>query len=128
MVFTLVTTLKDTAELLIQERTQAAETAREKEAQKVEEEENRKFVGEVVTRERFLVWRDGFRKEMDEVEEKRKEAEEEKRKGKAGSKGDEKKLTGKQLWESGLGGKEQDDAEEAQDEVVEGVEGIKIAS
>src|SRR5271163_2811274 len=43
MVFTLVSTLKDTAETLISERQNQVQQARDAEAAKVDEEENRKF-------------------------------------------------------------------------------------
>src|SRR5262245_30648531 len=58
MIFTLVTALKDIAELQISERQQAKQALKEIEAQKAEEEENRKFQGEAVTRESFLAWRE----------------------------------------------------------------------
>lgn len=51
MVFTLVTVLKDSAELLISERQNAKQALADIEAAKIEEEENRKFQGEAVTRE-----------------------------------------------------------------------------
>ncbi len=47
MIFSLVSTLKDAAELLISERQKAAQALREFEQAKVEEEENRKFHGQV---------------------------------------------------------------------------------
>ena len=110
MVFTLVSTLKDGAELLISERQAAAQGLKDIEAAKAEEEENRKFHGTAVTRETFLAWRDRFRTEMAEAEEKRredKEAEDKKRRVKA-----EERLTGKQLFERGLVGKVEEDEEE----------------
>ena len=66
MVFSLVSTLKDAAELLIAERQQAVQAQKDFESQMAEEEENRKFEGEKVTRESFLAWRESFRHEMDE--------------------------------------------------------------
>ena len=121
MIFTLVTALKDSAELLISERQNAKQALAEIEAQKAEEEENRKFQGEAVTRESFLKWRDDFRRELAEEEQrKREEAEaEEKKKGKK----EEKKLTGKELWVQGLVGKvEEDEGEDA----LAGMEKLKI--
>ena len=125
MIFTLVSTLKDAAELLIEERKNALETEREVENQKAEEEENRKFQGTQVTRENFLEWRKRFRKEMEDAERrKREEAEADDKKKRV--KVEEKKLTGRQLWERGLAGKaEEDEAEEGEDGLV-GMEKLKV--
>ncbi|EEP80524.1 conserved hypothetical protein [Uncinocarpus reesii 1704] len=113
MVFTLVDTLKEGAELLISERRAAIEALREFEAAKAEEEENRKFQGEAVTRESFLEWRERFRAEMEEEERrKQEEREAEEKKKRATAKGPE-KLTGKQLWERGLAGKADYDEEDS---------------
>ncbi|EHY56068.1 hypothetical protein ABEF92_004182 [Exophiala dermatitidis] len=125
MVFTLVTTLKEAAEVLISDRIRQAEEARELEVREREEQENRKFHGTMVTRERFLEWREKFRKEMEEKEKKQKEEEEmEQRKGRgpSGGRGEGQKLTGRQLWERGLVGKVDDDGVE--DEGDEGVAGV----
>ena len=114
MIFTLVSTLKDAAELLIGERQQATQAIKDVEKAKVEEEENRKFHGTAVTRESFLEWRATFKKQMVEEEKRRqeeKEAEDKKKKINQG----EKKLTGRQLWEKGLVGKEEDDEEDTVD-------------
>ncbi|KAI9674915.1 MAG: hypothetical protein M1822_009018 [Bathelium mastoideum] len=127
MVFTLVSTLKDAAELLIAERQRAVEAERDVAAKQAEEEENRKFHGTVVTRDRFLAWRDRFRAEMEEAERRRREeaeAEEKKRRGKA----EEKRLTGRQLWEKGLAGKGEDEeggGEESEETLVE-MENLKV--
>ena len=121
MIFTLVTTLKDSAELLISERQGAKAALAEIEAQKAEEEENKKFQGEAVTRESFLKWREEFRRELAEEEQRLKEEQEaeDKKKGKK----EEKKLTGRQLWERGLVGKL--DEEEGED-ALEGIEKLEI--
>lgn len=124
MVFTLVTTLKDSAEVLMADRQRQAEEVKEVEARKVEEEENRKFHGEKVTRERFLEWRESFRKEMEERERRKKEEEDAELKVKKGPKTEEKKLTGKQLWERGLVGKGDEDGDA--DGLVEGTEKLKV--
>jgi len=116
MVFTLVTTLKEAAEILITERLQKAEADRDEQIRKKEEEENRRFHGTLVTKEKFLEWREKFRAEMQEKERKQKEEEEaEDKKKKGGTKADEKRLTGKQLWESGLVGKGEEDDTEGED-------------
>lgn len=113
MVFTLVSTLKDAAELLVSERLQAVQAIQDHEAAKAEEEENRKFEGEKVTVETFLKWREGFRREIEEAKEKARLEAEEAEKKKRGPKADkEKQLTGKQLWEMGIAGKNVDEEDE----------------
>lgn len=105
MIFTLVSSVKDGAELLISERQKAAQALREVAAAKVEEEENRKFHGTPVTRDTFLAWRERFKEEMAEDERRRREElEAEELKKKKGAR-DEIKMTGRQLWERGLAGK-----------------------
>jgi hypothetical protein len=113
MVFTLVTVLKDSAELLITERQNAKQALADMEAAKAEEEENRKFQGEAVTRDSFVAWRERFRKEMaDEAQRKVEEREAEDKKKRVAK--EEKKLTGKELWQQGLAGKgdEEDEGED----------------
>lgn len=124
MVFTLVSTLKDAAELLMSERQQAIQAQKDMEAQKAEEEENRKFEGEKVTRETFLAWRDKFKREMQDEAARRQAEQEAEDKKKRGSK-EEKKLTGKQLWEQGIAGKTADEDEEG-DDAVEGIRELKV--
>ena len=114
MVFALVSSLKESAELLISKRQAAVQALKDVEAAKAEEEENRKFHGTAVTRESFLEWREGFRREMEEERERRreeKELEDKRRKIKV-----EEKLTGRQLWERGLVGKVDEDEGEGEDE------------
>jgi hypothetical protein len=125
MVFTLVSTLKDSAELLISERQQAIQALRDMEAQKAEEEENRKFEGEKVTRETFLAWRENFRQEMAEEAARWQAEQEAEDKKKRGGKAEEKKLTGKQLWEQGLAGKTIEEDEEGED-AVESMRNLKV--
>ncbi|KAL3485677.1 ubiquitin-conjugating enzyme/RWD-like protein [Aspergillus germanicus] len=129
MVFSLVSALKESAELLMAERVNAVHAEIEMQAAKAEEEENRKFQGTVVNRETFLEWLEKFKKEMEEEERKlreEREAEEKKANKKAGVK-EEKKLTGKQLWERGLAGKADFDEEE-EDGLPAAVEKVKIAA
>lgn len=125
MVFSLVSTLKDAAELLIAERQQAVQAVKDLEVQKAEEEENRKFEGEKVTRDSFMAWRDQFRKEMEE-EKARKvaelEAEEKKKRGKL----EEKKLTGRQLWQQGLVGKIVEDEDDEGEDAIESMRELKV--
>ena len=124
MIFTLISTLKETAETLIIDRLAAEQSLRDDARRKLDEEANRRFVGEKVTRESFRRWRDAFRTEMALLQ---KEADERDRldggggggggpgppgsgsgSGPAGKK-DEKRLTGKELWERGMVGREIDD-------------------
>jgi len=127
MVFTLVSTLKDSAELLISERQQAIQAQKDFEAAKAEQEENRKFEGEKVTRERFLAWRDKFRQEMVEEAARRQAEQEAEDKKKRGGKAEEKKLSGRQLWEQGIAGKTVEEEDEGED-VIEGVRKLKVES
>jgi len=108
MIFTLVTVLKDSAELLITERQKAKQALADIEAAKVEEAENKKFQGEAVTRESFLAWRAKFRAELEE-QARRKEEEKELEDKKKRVVKEERKLTGKELWQQGLVGKMDED-------------------
>ncbi|KAK0323479.1 Protein gir2 [Friedmanniomyces endolithicus] len=126
MVFALVSALKDAAELLVSERLGAIQAVKDVESAKAEEEENRKFEGEKVTRESFLAWREGFQREMAEEAARRVaevEAEEKKKRGAR----EERKLTGKQLWQRGLAGNtvEEEDEDEG-DDALEGVQRLKV--
>lgn len=127
MVFTLVTVLKDSAELLMTERQNAKQALAEVAAAKAEEEENRKFQGEAVTRETFLAWREKFRAEMAE-EKRRKEEEKELEDKKKRVVKEEKKLTGKELWQQGLAGRGEDDDDDNIDDVDVGKLKIEATS
>ncbi|KPI42186.1 RWD domain-containing protein [Cyphellophora attinorum] len=129
MIFTLVSTLKEAAEQLMVDRQKQKNEVQEQVVRKAEEEENRKFFGTKVTSERFLEWQAKFKVEMEEKERLRREEEEAEEKKKGGAKGgarsEEKKLTGKELWERGLVGKEVDvDG----DDLAEGVKEIKVGA
>ncbi|GIZ39684.1 hypothetical protein CKM354_000305900 [Cercospora kikuchii] len=126
MIFTLHSTLKETAEQLILERHQAVIAVLDAEKARIEEEENKRFEGEKVTRESFLAWRDKFQKEMaEEADRKRLEQEAEEKK-KRGGKDLKEVLTGRQLWEQGLAGKTADDEDEGDDAITEGVRQVKV--
>lgn len=128
MVFSLVSTLKDGAELLISERQQAIQAQKDFETQQAEAEENRKFEGEKVTRESFLAWQEKFKQEMaEEKAKKAAELEAEERK-KRGGKAEEKKLTGKQLWQQGLAGKSLEEDEEGEDAIEAGMRELQVES
>ncbi|KAI9816387.1 MAG: hypothetical protein M1832_005054 [Thelocarpon impressellum] len=130
MVFTLVSTLKEAAETLVAERRAAAQEITEREARKAEEEENRKFLGEAVTRESFLAWQEKFTAEQREGEERAVEAEAEgagaKKRALAAEK--EKRLTGRELWERGMVGKveEEDDDDDDEEGVAQGVKDLSV--
>ena len=125
MVFTLVSTLKDSAETLISQRRDAIEATRVAEASRAEEEENKKFHGTQVNRESFLRWRFAFQEEMAYLESKRQEEKEVEDKKKRGWKED-KKLTGRELWEKGLVSKADEDGEGEDDSLV--IERLKISN
>lgn len=125
MIFTLVSTLKDNAEQLIAERQAAARHEHEKKLLAAEAEENKKFHGTPVTPETFKTWREGFRKEMEELRKKEDEAEEAAEKKKNRGKDAVVQLTGKQLWERGMVGKIEEE-EEDDSMPVEGIENLKV--
>jgi hypothetical protein len=128
MIFALVDSLKQSAELLIADRQAAVQAMKEFEAAKADEEENRKFHGTAVTKESFLKWRTRFQREMEEEERRRQEERDtdEKSKKKAGTK-EEKRLTGKQLWERGLAGR--GDYDEGDDDLLpEKLEKLDVVS
>ncbi|CAH0050011.1 unnamed protein product [Clonostachys solani] len=125
MVFALVTTLKEAAEQLIQDRKDEVTKAHEEVLLAAEREENKKFQGTPVTPETFMKWREDFLKEMEEV--RLKEEEERLAELKKAKVKEPVKLTGKQLWERGLAGKGDDEEEEEEDgDLPEKVERLKV--
>lgn len=117
MIFTIVSTLKEAAEQLVQERKDVVAEKEEARKRAVEQEENKKFQGTPVTPESFLKWREGFLKEMEEERlrgEEERVAELKKAKVKEPT-----KLTGRQLWERGLAGKVDEDDDDMPVEEVE---------
>ena len=125
MVFTLVSTLKESAEMLISQRREEVEATRVAEASRAEEEENRRFHGTQVNRETFFQWRDAFQKEMAQLDRKRQEEKELEDKRKKTWKED-KKLTGRELWEKGLVGKA--DEEDVEEDVPLTLEKLKLSA
>jgi hypothetical protein len=128
MGYAVVMAVKERAESLVAERARLRRREVEAEAERRDREDNARFRGEQVTRERFLAWRDGFRAEMKaRAEEERRRAEDEAQ-GRRGAGGggagrkEEARLTGKQLWERGLVGV----AGEEEDDLGEGVEKLRI--
>ncbi|KAK3330304.1 ubiquitin-conjugating enzyme/RWD-like protein [Apodospora peruviana] len=106
MVFTLVSALKEAAEQLAVDRRETAAKAHEEALLAAEREENKKFHGTMVTRETFLKWRESFMREMEAAgiaEEEERLAEMKRARIKEPA-----RLTGRQLWERGLVGKDVD--------------------
>lgn len=123
MVFSLVSALKEAAEQLMLERVQAVEEAKALVAQKAEEEENKKFRGTPVNRETFQKWLADFKKEGEDEEQRQREEKEAEDKKKRAAK-EEKKLTGRQLWERGLAGKA--DYDEEEEDAMPAVDKLKV--
>jgi len=121
MIFSLTTTLKESAESILRGRYEAVLAARTERARIEEEKENEKFRGEIVTKEVFERWREGFMKEMKEKKEREeKEREEELLKSSGGGKKGGnvggltiggRRMTGREMFEKGLAGGVDDDAE-----------------
>ncbi|KAJ6089718.1 hypothetical protein N7467_004934 [Penicillium canescens] len=126
MVFTLVSALKENAETLITERANAVQAEKDKVAAKREEEENRKFHGTPVTVESFLEWSAKFKKEIEDEETRLREEKEADDKKKKTAVKEEKKLTGRQLWEKGLAGK--GDYDEEDDDAMPAIDKLKVAA
>ncbi|KAI3220843.1 hypothetical protein DTO012A9_10097 [Penicillium roqueforti] len=93
-------------------------------AAKREEEENRKFNGTAVTVKSFLEWSAKFKKEQEEEELRVREEKESEDKKKKPTK-EEKKLTGRQLWERGL---VKGDYDEEGDDALPAVEKLSVAA
>ncbi|KAF7562754.1 hypothetical protein G7046_g1375 [Stylonectria norvegica] len=121
MIFTLVSTLKDSAEQLVQERKDVVAAVQEEALLAAEREENKKFHGTSVTPESFTKWREGFIKEMEEQEQK--EEDERLAELKKARVKEPVKLSGRQLWERGLAGKVEEDDD---DMPIEAVEKLKV--
>lgn len=113
MIFALASTLKDEAEQLFQQKVDAAQKAYDDEMLEREREEQKKFNGTKVTPESFATWRKSFRAEM-KLEEKDKQRYVDMHQG---------KMTGKEIFEKGLAGGED---EEEVNEISEGVLNVAV--
>lgn len=115
MVFQVVTELKEAAEDILRERFKVKEAERQRLIAIEEEKEMAKFRGTKVTPESFKEWMAKFRKEMEEAKKERERLKEEEEKGTRKAvaiKGpNEKRLTGKQLFQRGLANVVEDDAD-----------------
>ncbi|KAG5928632.1 hypothetical protein E4U42_000237 [Claviceps africana] len=118
MIFTVVSTIKDHAEQMIQDRKDTVARAQEEMALAAEREENKKFHGTQVTPETFLKWREGFMREMAEKE--RLEEEERLAELKRARVKEPVKLTGRQIWQRGLAGNADEEVDEEDDGVPTG--------
>ena len=107
MIFSLVSALKDGAEQLIRERQAHARAARDAKFAEAEEKEQKKFDGPAVTRQSFLEWRAKFLSATAEEAARKQEAKEAEDRRKRLVK-EERRLTGRELWEKGLAGKAED--------------------
>lgn len=125
MIFAIVSTIKEAAEKMIQDRKDIVAKAQEEAALAAEREENKKFHGTQVTPETFLKWREGFVREMEEME--RKEEEDRLAELKKAKIKEPVKLTGRQLWQRGLAGHVDEEVDEEIDGVpTEGVEKLAV--
>lgn len=125
MVFTLVTTVKEEAEQVAIKAREVEIKAREEAALEAERKENEKFQGTAVTRESFLSWREGFLKEMEE--QRQKEEEERLAEMKKAKIKEPARMTGRQLWESGLAkGEDIDDGDD--DAPAEDLAKLKVSA
>lgn len=125
MIFTLVTTLKDGAEALINERLATLQAEKDVVAAAAEAEENRKFEGTKVTPDSFNAWNEGFKAEIAEAKRRAEEQKEVDEKKKRGPK-EEKKMTGRELWVKGLAGKVVDEDEDGAVDALEGMKSLKV--
>lgn len=127
MIFAVVSTIKEAAEQMIQDRKDTVAKAQEEAALAAEREENKKFHGTPVTPETFLKWRTGFIREMEERE--RKEEEERLAELKKARVKESVRLTGKQLWQRGLAGYGDEEGDEDDDGIpTGGVEKLAVGA
>lgn len=116
MIFTIVVTIKEAAEALMQDRFSAVQNAKEEVKRIEEEKEMAKFRGTPVTKESFMIWRAKFQQDMDALKKQKEKEKEEEDKGKRGTgqaavvaaEAFKKRLTGKQLYTLGMVGNEDD--------------------
>ncbi|CAL9731372.1 protein Gir2p [Monosporozyma unispora] len=119
MCFTLISSIKEQCENWFLQELQSRELKHEKELELKEKQENAKFVGTKVTRESYLEWRSKFRQEM-KLDERDKERRLKAHHG---------KLTGKQMFEQGVAGTEDDEvdlADQSTDDLTKTVETLEV--
>lgn len=111
-VFALAALLKDEGEALFQLKLDAAQKKYEEELLAKEAEEQKKFFGTPVNKETYLEWRKKFRADM-QIEKKDKERFDKMHNG---------KMSGREIFEKGLAGNEEDEL----DEVAESVQKVAV--
>ena len=102
MVFALATKLKDDAELRFTQKVAAAQAQYDREIMEREKKEQQKFIGTPVTKELFAEWRAKFRKEM-KIDERDQLHFQQMHQG---------KMLGKEVFEKGLAGDDDDLADD----------------
>lgn len=120
-VFTIASEVKEGAEEIVALKLVAAEKQREQEILRQEAEERKKFEGTPVTKESFEKWRIAFRKEM--------KVDQMLNKYIVYDKNGQPKLTGRQMFESGMLDDEEgeEDDEEDVDGLAQGVSKVAVA-
>lgn len=106
-VFALAALLKDEGEALFQLKLDAAQKKYEEELLAKEAEEQKKFFGTPVNKETYLEWRKKFRADM-QIEKKDKERFDKMHNG---------KMSGREIFEKGLAGNEEDELDEVADSI-----------
>jgi hypothetical protein len=114
MIYTLASIVKEAADELLDKRVKEKKNKIHAVKEAEFEKEMEKFRGELVTKERYEVWRKKLEQEREEVRRKEREREEEENKKRGAPVVKEKKLTGRQLFERGMAkaGEDQEDEEE----------------
>ncbi|KAK9368628.1 RWD domain-containing protein [Lipomyces kononenkoae] len=115
-VFAIMSSLKDQADSILQEKQVERERERDAKIREEEEKEQAKFRGTLVDRENFFEWRRKFKAEMAALTEKDGIHEEIKR-----------RPTGREIFEKGLDGSKNIDDEDDDESVQEGVKNVSIS-
>lgn len=126
MIYTLISTLKESAEELINSRLAAIQAERDRITAIAEAEENKKFEGTKVTPEAFRKWYAAFQKEVQDAELEREKLEKEEEQKKRKGPKEEKKFTGKELWEKGLAGNSVDEGDDDDEDVLGDMSTLKV--
>ncbi|KAK9372408.1 RWD domain-containing protein [Lipomyces chichibuensis] len=113
-VFAIMSSLKDQAESILQEKQAEREREREAKIREEEEKEQAKFRGTLVNRENFFEWRRKFKAEMSLVNKDGKDEETKKR------------PTGREIFEKGLDGSRHSD-EDDDESLQQGVKNVSIS-
>ncbi|AMD18959.1 HBR058Cp [Eremothecium sinecaudum] len=111
MCFGLISSAKENCETWFQNTLQALELAHEQKLREREMEEQKKFQGTKVTKESYLEWRKNFRRDfgLDERDARRR------------MEAHSGRLSGRQVFEQGLAGAEDDEVAAVEDELSQGI-------